>query len=57
MSVCPHHKIQTQEERFERPACRVIGIDADGTEPLYVIEIQNTDGSSSLQRADVVRKA
>lgn len=36
--------------------CRVIGIDASGDEPRYVVEILSQDGSFYLDRADLVRK-
>ncbi|MBX5239514.1 hypothetical protein [Rhizobium sp. NLR22b] len=36
--------------------CRVVGVDASGEEPKYIVEIRSADGSSYLDKADLIRK-
>lgn len=36
--------------------CRVIGIDASGDEPCYVVEVRTSGGAFYIDRADIIRK-
>ncbi|MDN2582366.1 hypothetical protein [Aquibium sp. ELW1220] len=36
--------------------CRVVGIDATGADPKYLVEIRGSDGSFYIDRADLIRK-
>lgn len=36
--------------------CRVVGIDASGEEPKYLVEIRTKAGEFYLDRADLIRK-
>ncbi len=41
---------------IEWQPCRVIGVDASGDEPKYIVEIRSKDGSFCIDKADVIRK-
>lgn len=36
--------------------CRVIGIDASGDEPTYLVEVRDSDGSFYIAKEDTIRK-
>lgn len=41
---------------IKREPCRVVGIDASGAEPRYVVEIRARSGDHYLDFADTIRK-
>jgi hypothetical protein len=56
--IATRHTVVTRGGKTleEWQPCRVIGIDASGDEPRYVVEIRAKDGSFYLDKADLIRK-
>ncbi|MDL2409967.1 hypothetical protein PY650_30995 [Rhizobium calliandrae] len=52
-----HTVVSRSGKTFEEwQPCRVVGIDAGGDEPKYIVEIRSKDGSFYLDKADLIRK-
>ncbi len=48
-------KGKTTTEEWQ--SCRVIGIDATGDEPRYIVEMRAKDGSFYLDKADLIHNS
>jgi hypothetical protein len=53
-----YYAVKTKDDKttMRWDPCRVVGIDATGEEPQFVIEIRSSDGSYYLDKVDLTRR-